>query len=120
MVFKLVSIEKQGIVHVATEGNLTSANLDLSSVKNPMETLLGATWNTHRVLLNFEKTAYLDSSAIGWLIGTNRAFREAGGKLVVCSLQPAVKQLMDVLKVGRAVSLADGEEAARAALAEAN
>jgi anti-anti-sigma factor len=118
MLFKVVSIEKQGIVHVASEDNLTSANLNLAG-KNPMEELLGATWNTHRVLLNMEKTAYLDSSAIGWLIGTNRSFREGGGKLVLCSLQPTVKQLMDVLRVGRAVSMVDGEAAARTALAEA-
>jgi anti-anti-sigma factor len=116
MIFKLMSIEKQGIVHVASEGNLTSATLELAG-KNPLETLLGETWNTNRVLLNLSKTAYLDSSAIGWMIGTNRSFRDGGGKLVIYSIQPAVKQLMDVLRVGKAVSLVDGEEAARTALA---
>jgi anti-anti-sigma factor len=116
MLFKLMSIEKQGIVHVASEGNLTSANLDLAG-KNPLETLLGETWNTNRVLLNLSKTAYLDSCAVGWMIGTNRSFRDGGGKLVVYSLQPSVRQLLDVLKVGKAVSMVDGEEAARTALA---
>jgi anti-anti-sigma regulatory factor len=104
MLFKLMSIEKQGIVHVASEGNLTSANLDLTA-KNPLETLLGETWNTNRVLLNLSKTAYLDSCAVGWMIGTNRSFRDGGGKL------------LDVLKVGKAVSMVDGEDAARTALA---
>lgn len=116
MLFKLVSIEKQGIVHVASEGNLTSANLDLTG-KNPLEALLGETWNTHRVLINLSKTAYVDSCAVGWIIGTSRSFRDGGGKLVVHSLQPAVRHLMDVLKVGRAVSMVDGEDAARTALA---
>jgi anti-anti-sigma factor len=116
MLFKLMSIEKQGIVHVASEGNLTSANLDLTA-KNPLETLLGETWNTNRVLLNLSKTAYLDSCAVGWMIGTNRSFRDGGGKLVVYSLQPSVRQLLDVLKVGKAVSMVDGEDAARTALA---
>jgi anti-anti-sigma regulatory factor len=51
------------------------------------------------------------------MIGTNRAFRDGGGKLIVHSLQPAVKQLLDVLKIGQAVSLVDGEEAARTAVA---
>jgi anti-anti-sigma factor len=117
MLFKLVSIEKQGIIRVASEGNLTAADLDLVG-KNPMETLLGETWNTNRVLLDLSKTAYLDSCAVGWMLGTNRAFRDGGGKLIVHSLQPAVRQLLDVLKVGRAVSMVDGEEAARTAAAE--
>jgi anti-anti-sigma factor len=115
MVFRLVTIENQGIVHVASEGNLTSADLDPTG-KNPLESLLGDAWKTNRVLLNLTKTAYLDSCAVGWLIGTNRAFREAGGKIVLHSLQPAVRQLLDVLKVGRAVQLVEGEAAARTAL----
>jgi len=118
MLFKLVSIEKQGIIHVASEGNLTSADLDLSGA-NPLQTLLGETWSTNRVLLNLSKTAYLDSCAVGWMIGTNRSFRDGGGKLVIHSLQPAVKQLLAVLKVGKAVPLVEGEDAARAALAAA-
>jgi anti-anti-sigma factor len=118
MLFKLVSIEKQGIILIASEGNLTSADLDLSGT-NLLQTLLGATWNTNRVLLDLSKTAYLDSCAVGWLIGTNRAFRDGGGKLIVHSVQPTVRQLLDVLKVGRAIPLMDGEEAARTALAEA-
>ena len=116
MIFKLTSVENQGIIHVASDGNLTATDLDLAG-KNPLESLLGATWTTNRVLLNLSKTAYLDSSAVAWMIGTNRAFRDGGGKLIVHSLQPAVKQLLDVLKIGQAVSLVDGEEAARTAVA---
>jgi anti-anti-sigma factor len=115
MVLKLVSIEQQGIVHIAAEGNLTSANIDTAG-PNPLETLLGGNWKSNRMLLDLSKTAYLDSCAVGWIIGTNRTIREGGGKLIIHSLQPPVRQLMDVLKVGRAVAIADGQASAREAL----
>ncbi len=117
MKFTLVSIEKQGIIHVAIDGSLTAADIDPNG-KNPLETLLGLTWNSNRVMVNFAKTNYMDSCAIGWLIGTNRALRDGGGKLVIYSVQSAVRQIMDVLKIGKAVAIADNEESARTKLAD--
>ncbi len=117
MKFTVVSIEKQGVVHVATTDNLTAADVDPAG-KNPLESLLGVTWSNNRVLINFGKTSYVDSCAIGWLIATNRAIREGGGKLAIYNVQPAVRQLMDTLKIGKAVTIADSETKARASLVE--
>ena len=39
----LVSIDKDGCIRVASSGNLTSANISFSQ-KNPLESVLGATW----------------------------------------------------------------------------
>jgi anti-anti-sigma factor len=113
MKLTLTSIEKDGIVRVTADGNITTADFD-SSGKNPLESLLGVTWFTNRVLLNLDRTDYIDSSAIGWLIGTHKAFKEGGGTLVVHSLQPAVKQILTVLKIGRVVPLVADETEARA------
>jgi len=82
MKLSMVSIDKDGIVRVAAEGNITSADFPADG-KNPLETLLGLTWSNTRLLLNLSKTSYIDSSAIGWLIGTTRAFRDAGGRFVI-------------------------------------
>ena len=113
MKLQLLSIEKDGIVRVAAEGNITTADFDASG-KNPLEQLLGVTWFTNRVLMNLDRTDYIDSSAIGWLIGTQKAFKDGGGALVVHSLQPAVRQILDVLKIGRLVPLVADETEARA------
>jgi len=112
MKLSMVSIDKDGIVRVAAEGNITSADFPADG-KNPLETLLGLTWSNTRLLLNLSKTSYIDSSAIGWLIGTTRAFRDAGGRFVIHNVQPPVRQIMDVLKVSRVVPTADDENAAR-------
>ena len=45
---------------------------------------------------------------------THKAFKEGGGTLVVHSLQPAVKQILTVLKIGRVVPLVADETEARA------
>src|SRR5262245_6637636 len=100
MKLTLVSIEKDGVVRVTADGNITAADFDASG-RNPLEALLGVTWFGNRVLLNLDRTDYIDSSAIAWLIGCQKSFKDGGGMLVVHSVQPAVKQILDVLKIGR-------------------
>jgi anti-anti-sigma factor len=112
MKLQLVSIEKEGLIRAATDGNITAADFTAEG-KNPLETLLGLTWSSTRLMLDFSKTSYIDSSAIGWLIGTSRAFRDGGGQFVIHSVQPAVRQIMDVLRVGRVVPMAADETEAR-------
>jgi anti-anti-sigma factor len=112
MKLTLLSIEKDGIVRVATDGNITTADFE-AGAKNPLEALLGETWFNTRVLLSMEKTDYIDSSAIGWLIGSQKHFKDGGGALVVHSVQPSVKQILELLKIGRVVPLAKDEAEAR-------
>jgi len=112
MNLKLLSIEKDGIIRVASEGPILAGDFDPMG-KNPLEKILGATWSTMKVLLDFSKTDYVDSSAVGWLIGTQKAFRQAGGAIVVHSIPPSVRQIFDLLKIGRVVPLVSDESEAR-------
>ena len=64
-----------------------------------------------------DQVTYLDSSAIGWLITSQKAFRAAGGYIVLHSLQPRVKQVLAMLRFERVVPLADNAEAAREMIA---
>ena len=113
MKIQLVSIDKKDdLIKLATRGNITSDAVAAGSV-NPLEPLLGTDWATNRVLLDMGDTGYIDSSAIGWLIGTHKSFKSKGGAIVLHSLQPSVKQVLDLLKVGRVVPMVDDEQAAR-------
>ena len=112
MKIHLVAIDKKDdLIKLATAGNITSDAVDGGT--NPLEPLLGSDWATNRVLLDMADTGYIDSSAIGWLIGTHKAFKQKGGAIVIHSLQPSVKQVLDLLKVGRVVPMVDDEAAAR-------
>jgi anti-anti-sigma factor len=115
MKLSLVSIEKAGPIRVAAEGLITSDDFDESG-PNPLSALLGATYSGNHVLLDLSHVTYIDSSAIGWLISCHRAFKADGGKFVAHSIQPAVRQVLDMLRIGQVVSLAEDEAAARALL----
>jgi anti-anti-sigma factor len=112
MKLQLVSIERDGVVKIATQGNITSADIDAAG-PNPLEQILGKNWFQSRVLLDMSNTQYIDSSAIGWLIGTSKQLKDGSGSLVVYGIQPAVRQVLDLLKVGRVVPLVEDETAAK-------
>jgi anti-anti-sigma factor len=115
MKLSLVAIDKEGFIRVATDGNITSATFNGdSSGKALMESTLGNTWASNRVLLDMSKTHYVDSTAIGWLISCNKQFKANGGQLVIHSVQPAVRQVLELLKIGKVVPIVEDEAAARA------
>jgi anti-anti-sigma factor len=60
-----------------------------------------------------QKCTYMDSCAIGWLMACHKGFRDNGGKMVLHSVQPRVKQLMDLLRIGNVIAVASDESAAK-------
>ena len=111
-ILTLVSIDRDGCVRLASNGPITANGSHLLS-KNPLETLLGVTWFSNRVIIDFSRTDFIDSAAIGWLIGSAREFRVRGGRIAVHSVTPRVRQMLNILKIGQLVPLLSDEEAAR-------
>jgi len=107
----LISIDKDGIIRVAVDGPITHESVIVE--RNPLAALLGETWSSNRVLLSLEKTHFIDSAAIGWLISTQKEFKNKGGKFIVHSIRPPVRQVLDLLKVGKVLTIAENEDAAR-------
>jgi anti-anti-sigma factor len=108
----LVSIEQDGCIRIASAGPITAADAHFLG-KNPLETVLGATWANNRVLLDLSRTDFIDSAAIGWLIATAKEFARRGGRLAVHSVTPRVRQMLSLLRIGQLVPLLSDEEAAR-------
>lgn len=118
MPFKLSLLsEESGVYHLAAEGEATVLDFSVNR-PSPFEQILGPAWASRRVLLDMERLAYLDSSAIGWLITSQKAFRGAGGFLAMHSLQPQVRNLLNMLKLDRIVPMADHAEAGFDAIPE--
>lgn len=113
MKLSVASIDKY-LVRVEAEGEITMRDFRAEG-PDPFETLLGAGWASHKVVLDFAKVAFVDSSAIGWLMTCRRAFERDGGLFLVHSIQPRVRQVLDLLRVGKALPLLDNERAALAA-----
>jgi anti-anti-sigma factor len=101
-----------GILHVAAEGEATTLDFPLANASH-FDNLLGHDWNTHCLLLNLERLSYIDSSAIGWLISSQKSCRTHGGQIVIHSVQPGVRNVLELLKIGRVIPIADTAPAGR-------
>ncbi len=108
----LIGIDKDGCVRIATNGDITVNDLHPLE-KNPLELLLGAQWAQGRVLLDLRQTRFIDSAVIGWLISSQREFRNKDGMLAVHSIDPRVRRMLEILKVGQVVNLLTDEPSAR-------
>jgi N-acetylglucosaminyldiphosphoundecaprenol N-acetyl-beta-D-mannosaminyltransferase len=51
------------------------------------------------IIVNLEKATFLDSSAIGALVGMAKQAHDAGGKLWLCGAQPSVQQTLKLLQL---------------------
>ncbi len=116
MKIQLVTIGKDGVIRLSAVGSITSADFDAAG-PNPLQGILGPNFASMRIVLDMEKCTYIDSSAIGWLIKTQKEMKTAGGQFVLYAVQPSVRQVLDLLKVGRVVQIVDTEEAATALVA---
>ena len=108
----LVAIEKEGLVKLAAAGSITATNFAPDG-KNPLERILGQNWASFRVILDMKQTTYIDSSAIGWLIGSHKSFKTQGGTLILHDVPTSIRQMLDLLHVGRVVPIATNAQAAR-------
>ena len=117
MKLTLVSIDKH-LVRVVIEGEITMRDFSAEG-PDPFYALLGASWATHKVILDFSKVGFVDSSAIGWLMTCRREFDRNGGLFLVHSIQARVRQVLDLLRVGKSLALLADEPAALRAAAAA-
>jgi stage II sporulation protein AA (anti-sigma F factor antagonist) len=115
MQLTLVSSENN-VVRLQCEGSISQEGFKAGS--DPLEDLLGAECYDRKVLLNLERTHYIDSSGIGWLMGRNKQFRQHGGRMVLHSIPPMVSQVLQLLRMGMVLELATDESTALARVTE--
>jgi anti-anti-sigma factor len=111
MKLSVVAIEND-LTRILNEGDITQ--MDFRAGTDLMETLLGRGCYSQKVLLNMEKTPYIDSAGVGWLVMCHKLFKEASGKLVIHSISPMVYQILKLLRMPEILNLAPDEAAARA------
>ena len=111
----LVAIEKDGCVRLATAGDITVVDIHPLG-RNPFEIAIGPEWAASRVLLDMKLTKFIDSATVGWLLSSQREFRNGGGKLVLHSVEPRVRRLFEILRVEQVVTVATDETGARDAV----
>ena len=85
-----------------------------------MEALLGPGAFGRKVLLNLEKTTYIDSSGLSWLFVCYKSFMQAKGKFVLHTIPGRVYQVLQIVRLPSVIPVAPDEATARSlALGEA-
>jgi anti-anti-sigma factor len=110
MKLSLKSLDTEA-VSLQCEGWITQSQLKPGI--DPFAQISGARTYTQRVLLDLERTEFIDSSGIGWLMGCHKKFGQEGGCLVIHSVPPMIRGVFELLKLHTVFRLAENEAAAR-------
>ncbi len=111
MDLSLRSERTDSVVHVTCSGEVHDPGRHADDPE-PLESLIGPDVFAKKVALDLEQTTFMSSSGISWLISCHNAFQEQGGRLVVHSVPPVVKQVFDLLRLGKLLNIAEDAEAA--------
>jgi anti-anti-sigma factor len=100
------------VIHVSCAEDITL--YDFRTGDNPLEQALGQDCYGRKVVLSLQKSGYIDSAGIGWLVMCHKRFREAGGCLVLHSIPPMVNHVFHLLGLTDVLNMADDEAHAEA------
>src|SRR5262249_26148843 len=65
-----------------------------------------------KILLNFGNVEYLSSAALGKFITLNKKVQAAGGKLVLCNIDPNIYEVFEITKLNKLFNIQKEEQAA--------
>src|SRR5919204_4693908 len=54
-----------------------------------------------KLLLNFHNVEYMSSAALGKLITLNKKVQSAGGRLVLCNIDPQIREVFEITKLDK-------------------
>lgn len=84
--------DPSGAVSVKCVGQISQSRF--GGTTDPLIDLLGPEGLKRKVRLDLERVEYIDSSGIGWLVGSHRRFQDAGGQLILSRIPPVVDQVL--------------------------
>jgi len=103
------AIKKQGeVVVVDVDGQLIVGNR--SELKQKVFDDLER--GERKVLIDFSRTGYIDSSGLGVLVSISKKMRELGGELRLANLNDDLKTLFELTKLDTLFQIADTRERA--------
>jgi anti-sigma B factor antagonist len=106
MKLNVVSQDDQSI-HLACEGDLV---LPMASGRiDPLAGVLPPGTCPATVLLDLSKVGYINSTGISWLVQAHQRVQQGGGRLVLHSVQPFVRGVLDLMRLDSVLNLAADE-----------
>ena len=102
--------DANGVAVVQVEGQLIVGNRQ--ELKDLIQAALDA--GDRRVLIDFSRTGYIDSSGLGALVTTSKRIREAGGELRLAGLNEDLRSLFELTKLDTLFEIAETPQQALA------
>ena len=102
--------DQSGVAVLQVEGQLIVANRQ--ELKDLVQAALER--GDRRLLIDFSRTGYIDSSGLGALVSISKRIREAGGELRLSGLNEDLRSLFELTKLDTLFSIADTPQQALA------
>ena len=65
-----------------------------------------------KLLLNFRNVEYMSSAVLGMLVTLNKKIQAAGGNLVLCNIDPQIREVFEITKLDKFFNIQKEEQAA--------
>src|SRR5512145_2293969 len=97
------SKESKGVTVVQVDGQLIVGN------RHELKDLVQAALERgeRRLLIDFSRTGYIDSSGLGALVSISKKVRETGGELRLAGLNEDLRSLFELTKLDTLFAIAD-------------
>ncbi len=102
--------DASGVAVMQVEGQLIVGNRQ--ELKELVQRALDA--GERRILIDFSRTGYIDSSGLGALVSISRKIREAGGELRLSGLNEGLRSLFELTKLDTLFAIAETPQQALA------
>ena len=100
--------KQNGVTVVDVDGQLIVGNRQ--ELKDLVQRALEA--GERRILIDFSRTGYIDSSGLGALVSISKRIREAGGELRLAGLNDDLRSLFELTKLDTLFQISDTRERA--------
>ena len=104
-----VLIERDGDVLVATP---VAEHLDLSNSDSIRYEIISALGDCHKLVLDMERVGFVDSRGCGAIISCLKHVSAAGGDLKLCDVRPAVRSVLELIRLHRICEILDTRDQA--------
>ena len=95
--------DQSGVAVLQVEGQLVVGNRQ--ELKDLVQAALDR--SERRILIDFSRTGYIDSSGLGALVSISKRIREAGGELRLSGLNEDLSSLFELTKLDTLFPIAD-------------
>ena len=102
--------DPSGVTVVQVEGQLIVGNRQ--ELKELVQSALDS--GERRILIDFSRTGYIDSSGLGALVSISKRIREAGGELRLAGLNDDLRSLFELTKLDTLFTITETPEQALA------